>query len=153
MPYANIHERHLRLANQAVKALTKPSSPSNLKEIWLHGSVARKEDGEFSDVDLLLLLARGEDSWLPCINAIFDLLEGAHVSIRPRSRRLEKFPNTVQVDFFLKDEFNQPGLLLARASSGPGLRAAQNTVNFLNTAKAEGRRLYPRKIWPFDRVR
>lgn len=149
----NIHERHLRLAEQAVKALTKPSPPPDLAEIWLHGSVAREEDTEFSDVDLLLILAKGGEAYLPCVSAVFELLDRAQVPVRPRSRRSEKFPGTVQVDCFLLAEFNKPELLLARAGFGPGLRAMQNTVKFLNTARAEGQHLYPRKIRPWGRIR
>lgn len=142
MSQNNIHEQHLQLAEQTVKALTKPSPPAGLTEIWLHGSVARKEDTELSDVDLLLILAKGGDAWLPGVNAIFELLDQAQVPIRQRSRRSEKFPGTVQIDIYPKDEFRDPISMLARAYSSAALREIRNTVEFLETVRSEGQQLF-----------
>lgn len=144
MSQNNIHEQHLELAQRAVEAVTKPSPPPDLLEIWLHGSVARGEDNDRSDVDLLLILAKGGSEVVECVGAVVEFLDQAQIPIRPRSRRLEKYPGTVQIDTAPADEFQDSASLLTQVGSSAGFRDAQNTINFWQAVRAQGRRLYPK---------
>ncbi|MBI5356426.1 nucleotidyltransferase domain-containing protein [Candidatus Collierbacteria bacterium] len=132
MLQVNIHEQHLATAQLAVEALTQPAI-GLISEIWLHGSVARRTDNDLSDVDLLVVLRESYSlAWLECIDQICGRMDQAKISLRPRSRRGDKFPGYVQVDFEPEAEFKNPAL-----------RDRKNNTKFLETVLREGRRLYP----------
>lgn len=96
-----IHQQHMLLAEKVVHALTRePKEPlPDISGIYLFGSVARKEDTEQSDVDLLITYDGPEESFpFLFLNAVCEALESSNVPQRPsRTRRSEKYPNTVQI--------------------------------------------------------
>src|SRR3989338_11548389 len=132
MSQINIHEINLARAGVTVEALTQPAI-GLISEIWLHGSVARGTDNDLSDVDLLVVFREPYSlAWLECINQICGRMDQAKVPLRPRSRRGDKFPGYVQVDFEPEAEFNNPALCVR-----------ESNTEFLESILREGRRLYP----------
>lgn len=83
-----IHEQHIALAEKVVQVLTlEPKEPlPDLSGIYLFGSVARKEDTEQSDVDIVIT-HRGpeETSPLPFLRTVCRNLLDAQIPARASS--------------------------------------------------------------------
>lgn len=98
MSSLNIHERHLTLANLVVSALMeRKQPPADLSGLYLIGSVARANDTESSDVDIIFTHQGPEESFpFAFLNAVWESLEQAQLPLRPsRTRRSDKFPGTI----------------------------------------------------------
>ena len=98
MSSINIHERNLEMAKLAVEALAaKKETLPKLVKVRLIGSVARKEDKDTSDIDILVTHEGLEESFpFPFIDAAWGVLEETKLPLRPsRTRRSQKFPGAI----------------------------------------------------------
>lgn len=148
MSSQNVHEQHLKLARQVVDALATPRSPELplflLAGVWLIGSVARGEDQEQSDVDVVVTHAGPEETFpFAFLDALWASLEEAKLPLRPpRTRRSDKFPASLHVITRSEEAFQNPASI--RQEDFGTNQAWENTVQFWREVRSDAVKLYPK---------
>lgn len=116
MSSINVHERNLEIARLAVEALvTKKEAVPKLVKVRLIGSVARKEDTETSDIDILISHEGPKESFpFPFVEAVWGVLEDTKLPLRPsHTRRSQRFPGAIHPFIRPEDLFLNPNSIPA----------------------------------------
>jgi predicted nucleotidyltransferase len=114
----NVHEKRV-IASKIIANFLVSKYARLVTQVILFGSVARREDTEWSDVDLMVLLGKRVDYMMEreIIFAIYSLIDRAGVVVSPHFQAEVPFYERARVPNSIEATIVKEGLVLAKNES------------------------------------